>query len=170
MAKEETLLPGIRRGEERGAREILEGRGATSLDELTLTPEERRAVLERRQKEQERREKERERMRSRRERIMVLDLSADLKEWLEQTAAREGVNVSSLATYLLYEGMAQVEAGKLGFGRAKRRAGGGRYRYVLVHPKDTRRSELTGEDTPLGESGTTDNSGGSLNSWQNWGK
>lgn len=170
MAKEETPLPGIRPGEGRSARYILEGGGASAMDELALTPEERRAVLEKRRKEEERREKERERMRARRDRIMVLDLSADLKEWLEQTAAREGVNVSSLATYLLYEGRAQVEAGRLNVERAKRVAGGGRYHYILVHPKDGRRSELTGEDAAPPEGGGTEDLGNSLDGWRNWGR
>lgn len=133
-------------------------RSGTAPDETGLTPQERRLVAEHRRKEKERREREHERAKERSPRHMHLDLSEDLKQRLEKMAAQEGVSVSSLVTYLLYEGLTSVERGALDLGRAKRLAGGGRYKFMMVHPRDQRRREMTsneaGEATGWGQEGT----------------
>lgn len=160
MAKDETRLPGIRRGEERGARDILEGGGRSAMDDLVLSPQERRALAEYRRKAEERRQKERERMRERSGRRVDLDLAEDLKEQLERTAEREGVSVSSLVTYLLYEGMDLASQGAIDLERGKRPAGGGRHPYIMVHPRDKHRGGLgMGKSSVLREEDSADKEG-----------
>lgn len=160
-------LPAAGRRSDHEAAFMLEQSGMAPVEEVGLTPRERKLLAEFRRKEQERKERERERTKERSTRRLDLDLADDLKQRLVRVAEEEDVSLSSVVTYLLYEGMRQVDAGSLNVRRYKYASGGGRHRYVVVHPDDKRRAEMTPGRAPTASG--WDNSAGSEKKGENSG-
>jgi hypothetical protein len=79
--------------------ESLLGQGQRRQDEARLTRTER-----------SRKKKERERAQKRKPNRINLDLPVDLKKRLEQLAKKEGVPISQLVAFLLYEPVHQLES------------------------------------------------------------
>lgn len=95
-------------------------KGMTNFDDLpvidpavdSILGEVQRRQVEARlpKKERSRKKKERERAEKRKPNRINLDLPADLKKRLELLAKREGVPVSQLVAFLLYEPVQQLES------------------------------------------------------------
>jgi hypothetical protein len=110
-------------------------------DEMKLSPKERQALLAARRRESERQEKASRKAKEQEAHRIFLLLPTDLKERLVGIAGWNGTSVSQVVTFLLYEAVAQYEAGQIDFSGHKSPSYSPRYVSELVHPKDAERQQ-----------------------------
>ncbi len=111
------------------------------FDELRLSREERDKLLQMRRKEEEKKRKEREKAKLRKPNKVTVDLPANLRELLEKIAQREGVTISQVITFLLFEAVPGYEENEIVFWGYKYPSESPRYDWILVHPNDVERME-----------------------------
>lgn len=110
-------------------------------EEMRLSPEERRKLAEMRQKEQAKRERAKQKAEQQAPNRIFLLMPVELKANLERIAAQEGVPVSQLCTFFLYESLRGFEAGTFQIGAYKQPSYSPRYDAELIHPSDTERRQ-----------------------------
>lgn len=108
-------------------------------DEMQLSPQERKRVIETRRKEAARKQAAKEKSKAR-NRVM-LDLPINLVERLEKIALWQGVTTSQVVTFLLYEAVSQYEQGAIRFDEHKCTSYNPRYDFELIHPQDAERQK-----------------------------
>ncbi len=113
--------------------------GERRFEEMSLSREERARLTEMRRKAAEKKRKEREKARERSK--VTFDIPPLLKTSLDELADKEGVTVSQVITFLLFEALERFDKGEISFWGCKERSQSPRYDWILVHPKDTERME-----------------------------
>jgi hypothetical protein len=125
---------------------MLLGEAEQRAEELHLSPKERKELSQRRAKEAERERKAQQKAKSQAANRTLLYLPADLRDALADIAEREGVPVSQLATYFLYESLRTYRSGGMNLSEDKVASRSPRYSSNLIHPQDAeRRAKLGGK-------------------------
>jgi len=111
------------------------------FDELRLSKKEREALAKARRKEEERKRKEKARALAREKNRVTTYLPTNLIETLERIAEAEGVSVSQVITFFLFEMVDRYDRKEVGFWGFKYPSRTPRYPWILVHPKDSERMQ-----------------------------
>jgi hypothetical protein len=106
-------------------------------DEMQLSPEERKHLIEQRRKDAARKQAAQEKARS--QNRVTLILPPDLSKRIEGIAHWQGVTSSQVVTFFLYETLTQYERGAIRFDEFKQPSYSPRYDFELIHPQDTTR-------------------------------
>jgi len=109
------------------------------FEEQKLSPAERKLLAERRKKEQERKRKERTKAEAREKNRITTYLPEKLIGQLKTIADSEGVSISQVITFFLFEALERFEKREFSFWSYKYKAESPRYHWNLVHPKDEER-------------------------------
>lgn len=110
-------------------------------EESHLSPAERKKLKEMRQKEAERKRKEAEKAKARAKNRVTTYLPTSLIEAIERIAETESVSMAQVITFFLFEALERYEQKEIGFWGYKHPSESPRYEWILVHPKDTERTE-----------------------------
>ncbi len=111
------------------------------FDEMRLSREEREKLLKQRRKEEERKRKAKAKAESQKANRILTYLPTDLRETIERIAEQESVSMAQVITFFLFEAAERYEKKEIGFWGYKHPSESPRYDWVLVHPKDTERTE-----------------------------
>lgn len=111
------------------------------FDELRLGREERERLLKMRRKEEARKRKEKEKAAARKANKVTVDIPLALRESLEDIASKEGVTISQVITFFLFDAVERYNRNEIGFWGYKHPSESPRYEWILVHPNDTERTE-----------------------------
>ena len=111
------------------------------FDDLRLSPEEKRLLREKRRKEEEKKRKAQAKAAAQKPNRAMIYLPVALRERIEQVAAEEGVTVSQVITFFLFEALARFEEGEISFWGHKQLSSSPRYEWILTHPQDLERAE-----------------------------
>ncbi len=110
-------------------------------DELQLTPQERKRLADQRRKDAARKARADKKAHDHAPNRTVLLLPTDLKDRLESIANWQGLPVSQVATFLLYEAISQFDTGAINFAPHKTPSYSPRYQSELIHPLDAERRQ-----------------------------
>lgn len=110
-------------------------------DEMQLTPRERQLLADQRRKEAARKARADQKAKNQAPNRTVLLLPTDLKDRLESIANWQGIPISQIATYLLYEAISQFDTGAINFAPYKTPSYSPRYQSELIHPLDAERRQ-----------------------------
>jgi len=109
------------------------------FDEQKLSPAERKLLAERRKREQERKRKEQAKAEARKNNRVTTELPVSLINRLKTIAESEGVSISQVITFFLFEALERFEKREFSFWSYKYKTESPRYHWNLVHPKDEER-------------------------------
>ncbi|GIV65243.1 MAG: hypothetical protein AB1457_18370 [Chloroflexota bacterium] len=115
--------------------------GQRRFDEQRLSREERAAVLRLREKAEEKKRKEKERALAREKNRITTYLPTSLIKDIHEIADQEHVSMAQVITFFLFEAVEKYRQKEIGFWGYKHPSESPRYGFVLVHPKDTERTE-----------------------------
>lgn len=115
--------------------------GERRLEEKKLSREERTRLIELRRKEEERKKKQREKSEARKGNRLSIDLPIVLNQQIKEIAQHEGTTISQVITFLLYEAIDRFVNKEISFWSHKYPSRSPRYKWNLIHPKDTERME-----------------------------
>ena len=110
-------------------------------DELKLSPEERKRVIETRRKTQAKQEAARNKAEKQKPNRLHLLLSQDLKGQITEIAELLRIPMSQVVTFLLYEAFERYTRGEIDFDPFLTSSKSPRYDFNLIHPKDAEREE-----------------------------
>jgi len=115
--------------------------GQRRFDEQRLSREERAAVIRLREKAEEKKRKEKEKAESQKANRVLTYLPTSLRKDIERIAREEQVSMAQVITFFLFEAVDRYEKKEIGFWGCKHPSESPRYDFILVHPKDTERTE-----------------------------
>lgn len=127
-------------GYDEGLRLLME-ESERRAEESRLSPQERKKLAELRRKEEERKRKAKEKAEARREQKMTIDIPANLKKEIQLISNKEGVTISQVITFFLFEAVERYQKNEIGFWGYKHPSKSPRYSWNLVHPNDSERNE-----------------------------
>jgi hypothetical protein len=140
--KKGQYIPAIRPIEPADERvaEILQDR-QQHFDELRLSPSERNRLLETRKKVETRKKKQKAKSAEMEKYRITTYLPTDLIAAIEAIARKEGVSMSQVISFFLFEAVDHFERQEIAFWGHKYPSDSPRYEWNLVHPKDNERLE-----------------------------
>lgn len=143
-AQQDKPLAGLQTGDL--ATRMLLGEAEQRAEELRLSPKERKALSAQRAKQAERERKAQQKAKDQAANRTLLYLPAGLRDELARIAGQEGVPVSQVVTYFLFEALRAYQAGEMDLSQDKAPSRSPRYVANLVHPLDAeRRAKLGGK-------------------------
>lgn len=110
-------------------------------EESHLSPAERKKLKEMRRKEAEKKRKAKEKWEEVKEARVSVYLPKTLQQAIKEIAEKDGTSVSQVIAFFLFEALERYERGEIGFWGYKHPSESPRYEWILVHPKDTERTE-----------------------------
>jgi len=115
--------------------------GERRFEEMSLSREERARLIEMRRKEAEKKRKAKEKWEEVKEARVSVYLPKTLQQAIKEIAEKDGTSVSQVIAFFLFEALERYERGEIGFWGHKHPSESPRYEWILVHPKDTERTE-----------------------------
>ena len=135
----EEALPAFTFAADEVVEEIL-GDADRRRDELKLSPEERKRVIEGRRKEQAKKERAKQKAAAKRANRTELLLPTNLKAHLAELAQEASVTESQLVTFLLFEAVELYRERKIEIEPYLSISANARYDFNLIHTNDTERA------------------------------
>ena len=108
-------------------------------NEVSLSQEERRLLIEHRKRDRSRKEAERKKSKEQAANRLVLLLPKELKEQIASLAEAQQVTQSQVVSFLLYEALLAYRDGRIHFENYLLPTDSPRYDWMLVHPLDRER-------------------------------
>ena len=108
-------------------------------DNARLSPKERKLLQDARRKEQERTAKAKAKAASQADQRTFLLLPAALKAKIETIAMSQGIPVSQVVAFLLFDALGRMEDGDIDFGPYLEPSYSPKYAWELIHPNDSER-------------------------------
>lgn len=110
-------------------------------DDARLSPRERKLLQDARRKEQERAAKAKAKAASQADQRTFLLLPAALKAKIETIAMSQGIPVSQVVAFLLFDALGRMEDGDIDFGPYLEPSYSPKYQWELIHPNDSERNQ-----------------------------
>lgn len=120
--------------------EILEG-VSRRQEEAQLSPKERKLLQDARRKDDARAAKAKAKAASQADQRTFLLLPAALKSKIETVAMSQGIPVSQVVAFLLFDALGRMEDGDIDFGPYLEPSFSPKYAWELIHPNDAERNQ-----------------------------
>lgn len=120
--------------------EILEG-VSRRQEEAQLSPKERKLLQDARRKDEERAAKAKAKAAAQADQRTFLLLPAPLKSKIETIAMSQGIPVSQVVAFLLFDALGRMEDGDIDFGPYLEPSYSPKYQWELIHPNDFERNQ-----------------------------